>query len=299
VFLDLKSLLVVMFMNRELLTNDDSISSQNQQFPIRFFYETISESNKHSIFWHDDLKIIKVLLGKATYVINGFTYKVEEGDVIIINPRQIYQVWSNTKRTFRTKVIQLNYNFIKPQAADLMTKNIVNPLSTSRQIFHNVIRSPELLVRFEYLENEIDKKPYLFEMNSKVLVMNIIMFLLRNGLYYINKAYNQRRNESLSIVRKAIEFLQDNHHINITLDDVSNECKISKFHLCHIFKENTHLTIKQYLTNFRLKESTRLLKETRMNINSISDAVGFNSPSYFIKKFKEEFNISPNQYRKL
>ncbi|MDR1369145.1 MAG: helix-turn-helix transcriptional regulator [Dysgonamonadaceae bacterium] len=47
----------------------------------------------------------------------------------------------------------------------------------------------------------------------------------------------------------------------------------------------------------RLKRAAQLLKSSQCNISEISDLVGFNSIKYFNKYFKEEFGMTPTQYR--
>ncbi|UUZ97427.1 AraC family transcriptional regulator [Paenibacillus sp. P25] len=45
-------------------------------------------------------------------------------------------------------------------------------------------------------------------------------------------------------------------------------------------------------------EGQRALLQTRLTIADISEQVGYQTPKYFIKIFKDYEGISPNQYRK-
>lgn len=53
------------------------------------------------------------------------------------------------------------------------------------------------------------------------------------------------------------------------------------------------------LTQDQVDEAKNLLKISDMNIVEIGTAVGFNSPSYFTKVFKERIGSSPSEYRKI
>ncbi|MFV0470909.1 MAG: helix-turn-helix transcriptional regulator, partial [Paludibacteraceae bacterium] len=52
-----------------------------------------------------------------------------------------------------------------------------------------------------------------------------------------------------------------------------------------------------FIRSVRLKRAAQLLKDSNYNVSEISDLVGFNSIKYFNKYFKEEFGITPTQYR--
>lgn len=61
----------------------------------------------------------------------------------------------------------------------------------------------------------------------------------------------------------------------------------------------TGMNTTNYICHFRIKQATKLLeKEPDLSIFEIAIAVGFNSQSYFTKKFKEVFGRCPNKYRR-
>ena len=55
---------------------------------------------------------------------------------------------------------------------------------------------------------------------------------------------------------------------------------------------------KQFLIFARLSKAYNMLHEPDMKISEISELCGFASPSDMTKKFKEQYNISPNGFRK-
>jgi two-component system response regulator YesN len=65
-----------------------------------------------------------------------------------------------------------------------------------------------------------------------------------------------------------------------------------------VFKEKTGYTINRYLTNVRLKEACRLLKDTEMPIVSVAKAVGYENPQYFHRVFKKYRKMTAFEYRR-
>jgi AraC-like DNA-binding protein len=52
----------------------------------------------------------------------------------------------------------------------------------------------------------------------------------------------------------------------------------------------------EYIRSIRLKKAAHLLEHSQMNIAEVSYEVGFNTPQYFAKSFREEFNMLPSEF---
>lgn len=66
-----------------------------------------------------------------------------------------------------------------------------------------------------------------------------------------------------------------------------------------LYRKLTQLTGKSpvtFLKEYRLKKAIQLLKRKEANISEVSTIVGFSSPSYFSKCFKERYFVSPSDY---
>lgn len=65
------------------------------------------------------------------------------------------------------------------------------------------------------------------------------------------------------------------------------------------FKALTGMTPNEFVLNHRLKKAALLLKnEPHLQIAEISDKLGFGSPRYFTRCFKNHYNTTPVEYRK-
>jgi signal transduction histidine kinase/DNA-binding response OmpR family regulator len=84
----------------------------------------------------------------------------------------------------------------------------------------------------------------------------------------------------------------------LNADIISKEMGISQSQLYRKVKALTGLSINNYIRNFRLQQSTDLLKNTTKDIAEIAYEVGFSSPSYFSRSFTKVYKRSPNAFRK-
>jgi len=280
-------------------TNEEFFHNRDIKFPVETFDAVIENSDSLLAHWHPDLEISYKLEGSAKYIINGYPELVEAGDLIIINPKQLHQATLTSDVPLRSEVLIMNYNFVKSQMMDIVDEAIIIPLIQTKFIFHNVIKDKEVIALFHEIRGELLQKRARYQLRVKKLMLTLIDMLFEKGLHYENKAY-KRKNEidSNDITRHVIEFIHSNYSTKVTLDAISNSVQVSKFHLCKLFKSTTGTTINNYLKIYRLSQSIQLLKDTKKNISEIAYDVGFNSPSYFIEKFKEIHGITPHQYKK-
>ena len=99
-------------------------------------------------------------------------------------------------------------------------------------------------------------------------------------------------------VRKAVKLVED--HLDDPQFSVSYLCEslcMSRSQLYRKFESITGQTPNDFIRSVRLKHAAQLLKTGNSSISEISDRVGFNSIKYFNKYFKEEFGVTPTQYR--
>lgn len=100
------------------------------------------------------------------------------------------------------------------------------------------------------------------------------------------------------LVRKALHFVEENiDNPEYSIEDLSKDLGLSKTHLNRKLQSIVDLTPLQFIRSIRLKRAAQLLTNSQYNINEISYMAGFNTLKYFNSHFKEEFQMTPSQYR--
>jgi AraC family transcriptional regulator of arabinose operon len=72
---------------------------------------------------------------------------------------------------------------------------------------------------------------------------------------------------------------------------------LSPSRLVHLFKAEVGESVMQTLLTLRLRQASRLLEFTPRSIAAISEEVGFSSPFYFSRVFRQHFGANPQAYR--
>jgi AraC-like DNA-binding protein len=121
-----------------------------------------------------------------------------------------------------------------------------------------------------------------------------------------------QRNEELfnNIPSQDDKFLEEfNAQIEKTLSDPDNDPEFSIDTLCKnlyigrstLFRKVEKITGKtpnEYIMNYRLERAAQLLKRNVGNVTEVGGLVGFDTPQYFARCFKEKFGQAPKAYQK-
>ena len=83
----------------------------------------------------------------------------------------------------------------------------------------------------------------------------------------------------------------------LTLDDLAKRSGFSAQHLNRVFQRVLGITPLKYLARVRMERAAELLRDGRLSIAAIAQAVGFEDPYYFSRQFSQHFKTSPSQYR--
>lgn len=130
-----------------------------------------------------------------------------------------------------------------------------------------------------------------------VQILTEILILSRHGRIQNNNDQSNIPDIPVEI-KKVIEKIEQDYNLSLTLDILSSEAGLSKYHLSREFKKYTGYSPYEYLINYRLSRAKDLLKNTNTAVGRIASEVGFNSPSHFIELFSRHEDTTPLNFRK-
>ena len=100
------------------------------------------------------------------------------------------------------------------------------------------------------------------------------------------------------VILKAKKYIEENYaDQNTTLTSVAEAVCLSPNHFSAIFSQECKTTFIEYLTNVRMENAKRLMRETDMKGYDIAYECGFSDPHYFSYIFKKNTGLSPREYK--
>ena len=99
-------------------------------------------------------------------------------------------------------------------------------------------------------------------------------------------------------VKSACDYISKNFTKNITVKSIADHLHITENHLIKLFKKELDRTPNRYILEIRLIYARYLLLHSDESVQKIAYSCGFNTPSYFTKRFEERFGVLPNRLQK-
>ena len=175
--------------------------------------------------------------------------------------------------------------------------------SSSYQAYSmSVINALLVFARQQDLEIEevFDGIPNYLEIMQKYASADTFMEWLEEQCIRLNASQGrERENKAKGIIEEAKQKIQEEFgDPDIGLEKIAAEVGLTQTYFSSLFKKETGMSFVEYLTDTRMKEAMRLLKETSEKIYVVAQKVGYLESGYFSHVFKKKYGMSPIQCRR-
>ena len=99
------------------------------------------------------------------------------------------------------------------------------------------------------------------------------------------------------VAEKIRTYIRENYMNEISMQDAARQFNYSDAYFCKLFKQCFDQNFTTYLTNFRINEAKRLLKDRNISVKDAGMKVGYYDSNYFAKVFKRVTGMIPSEYR--
>ena len=124
------------------------------------------------------------------------------------------------------------------------------------------------------------------------------MDMMRWQIYLITHTIDYVTNveQSGSVVSQVKQFIKEHYQENITRTEIAATVYLTPEYMAKIFKKETGVSLKQYLSDYRISKAKELLADPNVHVTDAAQRVGFDNFSYFSTVFKKATGITPNEY---
>lgn len=266
--------------------------------PFEFYHYLDQEPPQVDFHQHPFYEIFFFLDGNVTYTIEGKTYNLRPGDILLTNSQDVHRPNIAQGRPYERVVLWISDDFFStipleeaPLSAcftDAATKN------------YRLIRPSESdFIRLRRICDKISRAQADTKLGSGAMVYALVLeFLIRVCQCYYDASDPLPRDITEDETINAV-ILYINDHITgeLSLDSLAEQFFLSKFYLSRKFREYAGLSIYQYIIKRRLGIARDMLTRGC----SVTDAFlgcGFGDYSNFLKAFRREYELSPREYGK-
>ncbi len=213
------------------------------------------------------------------------TYQIKSGQGFMIFPNQITTYIAAKKLPWEYVWLEFDGLRVK-EAVEIAGLSPNTPIYHAHSHVHREIMMNEML----YIVEHSDLSPF-------HLIGHLYLFFdaMTNSIASLKLKKGGRLRDFY--VREALNYIEQNFHNDISVEDIADNCGLNRSYFGKIFKESTGRTPQEFLLNYRMTKAAELLKLTKLSVGDISNAVGYDNPLHFSRAFKNVFGISPREWR--
>ena len=251
----------------------------------------------HVWHYHPEIELIFVCGGSGKRQIGSNISYFSDGDLVLMgtNLPHCGMTNENTNNDYEM-VIQFKPDFLGEEIWNLPEMQKITILLEKAKagiVFSEKIKKEIGLKIVEMHESSALDKLMKFLKILEDLASTNEYRILNAGKYYL-----QTQVEDNERINHIFNFVKDHFKEPITLEEISDLANMKVPSFCRYFKKITNKTFTQFVNEYRITHSLKLLAEQPLSITEVCFESGFNNFSYFNKTFKEYMGKSPSQYRK-
>lgn len=266
---------------------------------FEFFHYADTSTTEIEFHNHDFYELFCLISGNVKYVIEGRSYELSPGDIIIVDNKDLHRPFIGSGEVYERIVIWLRPEFLRTESigrSDLTTcfeskqdrgSHLLSMAPAQKDLIWDKLYSFERACHGFSFGNEILKKLYLLEL---LVYINRIFIGTYGNIEDEKVSSNEKINEIIIYISKNLER-------NLTLDLISSTFFISKYHLIRLFKKYTGFTLHKYIMQKRLIKAKHYLRKGK-NVTETALLCGFSDYSNFVRAFSKHFDQSPKNYFK-
>ena len=264
---------------------------------FEIFHYKDGATQEVTLHHHDFYEMYFFLSGNVCYNIESRSYRLNPGDILLINPNELHQpVFSPEKQNYERIVLWLNTGFL--QQLVIPGQDLTQCFDIERPSHTNLIR-PDGVTRelVHYLTQQLLREQDSQDFGSDIYCLSLLaqLLVLVNRTALRAGQGPESRDNADSTVYRILAYINEHYNEELNLDFLSNKFFISKYHLSREFGRVVGTSVHRYILQKRLIMARQMIAAGRPT-SEVYQHCGFGDYSNFYRAFKKEYQISPREY---
>lgn len=249
--------------------------------------EAPSESKFH-LHMHDDFEILCVICGNVGYIVEGHTYDLRPGSVIIMRSAETHKLVVRKNERYERFVLNFSPSTLEKHGlpTDLLAPFLDRGLGEKN---HYPPNSFDAVKPIDLLKQMTQSLAFLSPEATITAFLPSLLSILHTAF-----EKKQRHTESAQsdLGQQLINYVNDHLFEELTLSGIAAQMHISESHLNRVFRAASGTSVYHYVLSKRLIAAQQMILRGE-GAQSASQRCGFRDYSAFYRLYKKRFRISP------
>lgn len=255
---------------------------------MQSYYESYRDNMRQPHAWYDrrniclphfhaGIELSYVLEGRFNATVNGRTYTVHAGEILINNCYSVHAYTTSEKCHAIVAIIPLG---VVPSIQKKLTSNRFRSPVVADDEGHSL----EFLMRM------------LADHSDNATLQKGVSYSLLGLLAEKTPLDPMDSSDQADVICRILSYLNDNYTQRLTVEQVATHFGYSRSRFSHLFKSTVGYSLPQYLNLLRCRSICDALLTTDTPIVDLAVSAGFNNTHTFYSAFKTYYHMTPREY---
>lgn len=260
---------------------------------IHYITRNFHQNHAQMLHKHErELELFYIVRGAGQYMVGGRRLIVQEGNLVVCRPGVLHGEIPEFHNVMESSCMAVKDVSLGEEGdasallGELAQNPVLNLTGEARSIYAGML---EALTEMFRTSAEITAA-------ENLLTRALLAYVLEKLLERQEKDKGENGGADC-LVYEVVRYLEDHFRENLSLPELGKQFHISPSRLSHVFKEQTGMSVLNYVLQLKLGEAQHLLMNTSRPVGEIGEELGFYETSHFNLMFKKYTGMAPLAYR--
>lgn len=264
--------------------------------------------------WHDEVEILYFSGGDFRLEINMEQFSVHSECLYFINPGELHSIIMEAADCYEDAVV-FSPDILSFDSCDAAQIQLIQPIRKGHMLFPRCIFPDHpafapvrnaftdimhsfghVFVEKSFLNDGAVTDDLTNQLYIKSSLLRILASLSAGRLFTPTEKHSDKRVEDIKTI---LTYIRENYMEKIYISDLAGLINLNEQYFCRFFKKAIGRSPIEYVNEYRIKQSRRLLEDTDLPVMEICLECGYNNLGNFLREFRKYTDTTPLQYRKI
>lgn len=262
----------------------------------------INENLNVEFHVHEHFELLYGLEGAFELTADSRSFTVHPGDVVLIYPMEPHQIRNLGRERNAHLVLKFTPDALYSINQPLFELKYISPyLRFSDHRVHlytaDQLKGSRLDELLHSILEERQAEEYGYEMALRAYVCQVLLWFIRD--WHRSHELHSTDERALTRLQSALSYIDDHMDGELRAQDVADALGMGLSTFSRFFAGAAGMSFPAYVRSRRLSRAALLLSDSSLSIADVALETGFNTASYLILCFRNQYGVTPSQFRKM